>query len=1198
MGKNMNLTKEQQQVIDVKNRDVLVAASAGSGKTFVVVERIVNRVINDNVDIDKILVVTFTNAAASELKERIVNRFYDYLKEKKLDDDKRKHVQRQLSLINRAQISTIHSFCLNIIRNNFFILNIDPNVKTLDENKAKILLLESINEVIEEEYELKTELFFKILELFKTEENIISCLEKLYNFSRGMVDSKKWLEDSLSKYKLTDISDLSETDFGKQIMTMVYDRVELLNKELANICNKICHDEDFASRLKILEDMHDKISGIKSIALYDDMYSYLKNVLPFPRLPSSKCVNEDLKNEVSGIKKKVTAELENISKIVYLDTKGIIQELNSMYDILNWYVEKTIKIGEVYSSKKHKLGQIDFNDYEHLALTVLENEHVSNQYRDRFEEIYVDEYQDTSYIQEAIISKFANNNRIMVGDVKQSIYSFRNAEPKLFNEKYNSYEKYCDNNESIVPCENKAKILLSRNFRSRKEVLESINDIFKKVMSEKIGECNYTNDEYLVYGDGYDLDKQINHKTEINIIETKEEEQEDLVMQEVEEITNTQKEAYEVAKKIEDIIKEEYEIYDLKKKEYRKAQYKDIVILMRSVTGKASIYEEILKSKNIPVFSDTSESFYNGEEVGIVLSLLKVIDNIYDDISLVASMYSIIGGFTADELIYIRNYDKRGYFYDSILKAYLDDKNKDKEISKKIEKFLELLNRFTTYLNTYSIAETILKIYEETGIYYSFYLEELGRQKCANLDSLVEMARNFEKDEKSSLYEFIKYIENMKVSKNKGADTPKLLGEGENVVRILTIHKSKGLEYPIVFLVNCSKKYNTLDSSAELLFDKEFGIGMDIYNTDLGISYASIIKQAIKEKIKTKTLSEEERLLYVAMTRAKEKLFVYGTVKEYNKFKDKLLASSDKISPVIVKECNNYLKLIMLAINTNSIDDINNFDINVISSKENNKNIEATRTNVIDRSISIKEKFLNVCKEKNIEKQNIDKSFEEKYRYINNLDIKKKYSVTEIKQNIKDNNEEEAYDLFTETDLNLSLENIKPKSIEVKKISALNYGTIIHRILENIDYFDIKEEIIDNYIDEFTKDANINANSVKNKIYGYLKSDIMTYIREAKEVKNEQPFVIYDNLEGIESCNFKEETYIQGIIDLIITTHDNKKIIVDFKTDKVDNEKQLVDKYKTQLEIYKRGIELSCNEPVQDMFIYSFSLDKLIRVET
>ena len=1194
MGSNVNLTKQQKQITDVKNRDVLVAASAGSGKTFVVVERIINRVINDNIDIDKILVVTFTNAAASELKERIVNRFYDVLKSPDVDESKKKHIHRQLNLVNRAQISTIHSFCLNIIKNNFYMLNIDPNVKTLDENKAKILIMETIDEILEEEYEKKSEIFEKILDVFKTEESVIDAIDKLYGFSRSMVNQEQWLRSSLAIYDLENtIEDLSNTSFGKDTIKMIKERFELLSVELENICNKISTDKDFESRLNILESILDRINGIKVLNKYDDIYNYISHNMDFPRLPSSKCMNEILKKEVTDIKKKTACEIENIKKIMYKGTKGIVEDLKSVYDIVEWFVNTVIMLDKVYAEKKNKAGQIDFNDYEHLALKVLEDENICNQYIEKFEDIYIDEYQDTSYLQEIITKKISKNNRMMVGDVKQSIYSFRNAEPKLFNDKYNSYQNYT---ESIKNSDEPAKIILSKNFRSRKEVLDFVNDIFKRIMSQEIGECDYENEEYLVYGQGYDEKNNENYMTEINILETDENNEElaeDVITEEIEEITDVQKEAYEIANKIEEIIKEEKPIYDLKTKSYRKVEYRDIVILMRSVTSKASIYESVLKSKNIPAFCDTSDAFYNGEEVGLILSLLKVVDNIYDDISLVSIMYSIIGDFTTDELTYIRSYDKKCYFFDSIMKAYNDEKNKDTVLIVKIKNLLDFIDRLKVYLNTYSIAETILKIYDETGIYYSFYLEELGKQKCANLDSLVELARNFEKEERSSLYEFINYIENMKERKAKGSDTPKLLGEGENVVRILTIHKSKGLEYPIVILANSSKKYNLSDANSDMLFDKDLGIGIDIYNEELGISYASIIKQAIKGRIKDTALSEEERLLYVALTRAKEKLYIYGTVKTYDKFISKLLIpDSKKISPVVVKDCNNYLKLLMLAINSNNTA---NFKVNIIKGSKSKENKDIAKANDIDidRDIGIKDNFLKLC-DNNIKNAELKAyEFEKKYNYLQASDIKKKYSVTELK-NIEDK-DEEIYDLIQKREDNLI--NIIPKSIDKNKISAAGYGTIIHRVLEKIDYKNIDMDKISKDIDlEFSNIENININAIKDKINKYLNSDITRYLEGALKIQKEQPFVIYDDLKGIQEHEMQEKSYVQGVIDLLITTCDNKKIIVDFKTDRVTSEEELVDKYKLQLKTYKRGVELSSQNKVDDIYIYSFYLDKLIRV--
>lgn len=1192
MDKNLSLTKEQNQVLEAKGKDILVAASAGSGKTFVVVERILNRIVNDYIDIDKILVVTFTNAAASELRERILNKFYDVLNDKHVEEEKKKHVEKQIKLINRAQISTIHSFCLNVIKNNFYLLNIDPNVKTLDESKAKIMLLESIDEVIENEYEKKTEDFIRLLDFFKSEDNLIEYIEKMYNFARSMVNPNEWLDSALNKYSLVNdnISDLIETDFGKEIVYSVKEKAEILQRELEIVCDKIRGDSDFESRLALLDNMLEKIEELKMLDKYDSMYNFLQSQINFPRLPSSKCVNEDLKKEVADIKKKAVAELDNMSKMVYMDTAGILKELQSMYNSISCLVNYVKAVDKGYTDKKKANSQIDFNDYEHLALKVLQNEDIAKQYKEKFEEIYIDEYQDTSYIQEVLLKAISKNNRIMVGDVKQSIYSFRNAEPKLFNEKYNSYLSYEEKGSNSIG----NKIILSQNFRSRKCVLDSINDIFKRIMSENIGECDYSETEYLRYGNGFDNNTEQENITEINIVETdyEEDSEDNAILDELEEISNTEKEAYVIAEDINKMIKEGKKVYNLKEKEYRNVEYKDIVILLRSTSSKASIYEEVLKANGIPAYSDTSDSFYNSEEVGIILSLFKAIDNIYDDISLISIMYSIIGKFTLDDLVYIRKYDKRGYLYNALTKAYADKENISEELYLKLKTLIEFMEKVRIYLNTYTIAETILKIYEETGIYYSFYLEEMGKQKCANLDSLVEIAKNFEKEEKSSIYQFINYIESMKTRKTKGGDSPKLIGEGENVVRILTIHKSKGLEYPIVLVADTSKKYNIMDTSDEIIFDKELGIGSDIYNMKLGISYPSVIKQAIKGKIKNRTVSEEERLLYVAMTRAKEKLCIYGTVKNYEKMKSKALMFNgvDRISPIIVKDANSYLKLLLLAINYECAD---TFKVNI---RHVDREVELNKSGnngEIVRSISPKESFLKLCSSKNLETQNIDLEFEKKYDYLGSTNVKKKYSATELKQ--MDKEEQNIEELLTNKEVG-HLSELKPSSIS-SNLTSMGYGTLVHKILEEIDYANVKEEEINRLIeDKLSLEKNINLEYVKNKILKYLNSDIKSYIANAKSIRKELPFVIYDDLKDFTDITLDERTYIQGVIDLFIVTSNGENVIIDFKTDSVENKDELIKKYKTQLNIYKKGIELSLKEKVSDMYIYSFHLDKLIKV--
>lgn len=1185
MGKDLNLTKEQAQVLEVKNRDLLIAASAGSGKTFVVVERIINRIIKDNIDIDKVLIVTFTNAAASELKERILNRFFELVNDNELSEKERNHVTKQIRLINRAQISTIHSFCLKIIKNNFFSLGIDPNIRTMDASKSKLMLLESINEVLEEKYESNSNELVYILELFQNEETLVEYIEKTYHFSQSMVNPKLWLEQAANNYLITDVvEDLSDIEFGKEIMRSVKEKLEIVYNQVLVVYNKTIKDREFESRAAVLESILEKLDCCKNSSKYDELYDILHTDMKFQRLPSTKCVNEKLKNEVTSVKEKVKLEIDNITKIIYMNTRDMIEELNSMYPIIKWFVNLVSEVSDVYVNKKRNSSQIDFNDYEHLALEVLEDDSIAKQYINKFEEIYIDEYQDTSYIQNVILKKISRSNRIMVGDVKQSIYSFRNAEPKLFNNKYDKYKTY----ESIaLDKEDEAKIILSKNFRSRKCVLDSVNEIFEKVMSKSTGECEYTEKEYLTYGGGFNEDTEVQNKTEVNIIET--ECKETNISDELEEIGDTEKEAYIIADKIKKLVSEGKKLYDTKNKKYRDIKYRDIVILLRSTNNKAEIYENALKSYGIPAFSDTTDAFYNGQEVGIILSLLKVIDNMYDDVSLISSMYSIVGKFTLDELIYIRNYNRKEYFFNSILEAYNDEKNQGTEIYFKIKKYIDFLDEVRNYLKTYSIAETLLMIYNQTGIYDSFYLENMGKQKCANLDSLVEMARKFEREEKSSLYQFINYIEIMKDKKSKEADSPKLIGEGENVVRILTIHKSKGLEYPVVFIANASKKYNIKDVSNELVFDKKLGIGFDIYNIHEKIAYPSIIKQAIKEKIKSKIISEEERLLYVAMTRAKEKLYIYGTVKDYDKLKESMSAYqyNSKVPSIVVKGINNYLKLILVAQNFESSDNCN---INVIYADACKDEEKTLNNKTINRQKNSKDIFLDLCDKNEFIAEKIDTTFEKKYKYVDSLAVKKKYSVTELKNNSINE------DLINNVDISSVKESI-PQSI-TKNINSTDYGTMIHLILEKIDYENINYEKI-NEIAENVFDIENKAflNAVKKKIINYINNEkIQEYVLRAKSIKKELPFVIYDDLSSISGMSLNEKTYIQGIIDLFIVTAEDKNIIIDFKTDKIDNEDELVRKYQKQLEVYKKGIELSFNVKVDELFIYSFHLEKIIKL--
>jgi len=1167
----MELSQAQRQVIDTKNKSLLVSASAGSGKTFVVIERIIES-IKSGADVSRLLVLTFTNAAASELKERLTNSLYS-LKDKYLEAGDKKNASRiakQISRVPMSDISTIHSFCLNIIRNNFYSLGIDPNVTTLDATKATIMLNEVINEVVEEEYEKGSQEFLDILDILGTEDNVVNTIYMLYSAYRNVINSDEWLEKVASTYNTEIGTDLIDTKFGQVIISSVKSRLQILKLELENKIDELDGIEDFTSRKDMLKVILKNIQGALDTKTYDEFYSYIPQLLDMPRLPSTKVIDEELKEEVKALKNKISEELKDIAIIVYKDSAGIIQELNDSLKYINWYRSIVEIVDEKYMLAKKEKCAIDFADYEHLALKALEDKNTKNKYIEKYEQIYIDEYQDTSNAQEAIIQKIAKeNNVIMVGDVKQSIYAFRNAKPELFT---NKYERLKEIEEAIDAPQ--AKIILAQNFRSRKEVLDSTNAVFSMLMSKDFGGANYDKKEALTYGDGYDCSGEQDYTNELNEIE-KEYDQEE-IEDEVIDVTDLELESTLVAERINNLVNNKFQIYDLKKKEYRDCKYKDIVILLRTVEGKADVVSKTLSKYGIPCFADSKTGFYKSEEIVLITSFLKVLDNPLDDISLVSIMYSIIGKFNLDELAIIRYKNASKPIIECLSDA--NEKLEDGELKGKILAFLELLERFKNYLKTYKISEVLLKLYNETGIYEALRIEKLGELKCANLDNFVQVVSDFEKSETTtSLYTLIKYLNVLK-HKESASDSPKLLGENEDVVRIMTMHKSKGLEFPIVILMNTAAKYNEQDIKDKLQFDDELGIGIDIYNKEMGITYPSVIKQAIKAKTKRTLRSEALRLLYVAFTRAKEKLIIYGTVPSLDKYTSKMMEVKNKeTSELIASSYNSHLKCILQV----AMQDSKNFVITVRNIKE--FELASEEKEKLDRNKDKLEK-LNKCVDKykiKIDKEKVNKLKDTFVINKDNIDINKKYTVTELKQS------------------SLNLEDIKPEVLS-QKVTGTSYGTFIHTVVEHLDYNSLTQDrvlsVVRSTANSLGMQDKINEKYVIQdilKMYDSLKE----YLTDAKSIKNELEFVIEDRLENIEEANFAYPTLIQGVVDMYVVTKEGKHIIVDFKTDKVNNEAELIDRYNIQLKVYKKAIELAINKNVDKTYIYSFSLNKLIEVD-
>ncbi len=1187
----MELTNSQKLIINTKNKSLLVSASAGSGKTFVVVERIVDS-IKKGQDISKMLILTFTNAAASELKERIVKKLYD-IKEEYLkvgDKENAKRIAKQISAVPASDVSTIHSFCLGTIRNNFYSLGIDPNVQTIEETKATLMLYEAIEEVLEEEYTVASDTFTDILDMIGNEENLVEMLFRLHKAMCNSKDKDEWLNNITNTYSVSsdNVKDLIELDFGKEVVKSIKDifAIEMMNLE--RIIDKLDSVSDFETRKEALENILAIVKRAYSKETFDEIYAMREELVTLPQLPRKSVPDEELKKEVSAVRNSCSKKLKDIAtKLIYKDSKGIIDELNNSLVYAAWYKDVVKRIDEKYSLAKKEKALIDFSDYEHLTLEALKDEETRKKYIEKFDEIYIDEYQDTSDIQETILMSIAKeNNVIMVGDVKQSIYGFRNAAPELFSAKYRRLEEIESEGEKEELKE--AKILLAQNFRSRKEVIDSTNEVFGKLMSETFGGASYGKKEELVLGAAYPLDE--GYKAELHIVEKDvDEEVYDTESEETEEkedvitdLSSLELEAGAVVNRIRELMSEDFKVYDLKKEEYRKCEYKDIVILMSKVEKTASIVQNVLSKAGIPTYTDAKTGFYKSDEISLIISFLKILNNTEDDISLASVLYSIIGKFNLDELVKIRKGNTKYSLYDSLNK-YLEQDNKEQEIVDKINNFLELVNRFRRYVKTYSLATVVLKLYDETGIYEAMRFEKAGSLKCANLDAFVNIIADYEKTENvTSLYLTLKYLDTLK-RKESGGDSPKMLGENENVVRIMTMHKSKGLEFPVVFIVNTTSPYNEQELSDKILTSNTLGIGLDVYDKSTGITYPSIIKQVIKQNTRNRLRSEALRLLYVAFTRAKEKLIITGIVnKTLDHYCEKMLFVDGKVPDAVAFEHSCHLKCILQAVYIKpKYIDIKRYNVKMVMPKDDDEKIDRKFSKLDEFKAKIEE--LGITENKD-EKEKLKEKLV--YTYPYEIDVEQKYTATKLSHK-----QEQICELA----------ELKPLVLEAE-VTGASYGTFMHSVIEHLDYTNVTKDCIKELMNVLVKEmgieGRINIPRAVEQIHKLYTTFLKELITDAKRVEHELEFVFEDNLKDIDGLEpLKAPSLIQGVIDMYIETKENKCVIIDFKTDSVKDEQELIDRYKIQLEVYRRAINVCYNKEVDEVYIYSFALNKMVKVK-
>ena len=1180
-------------------------------------------------DIDKILVVTFTNAAASEMRERILDAIYKKIEESPDDAN----LQKQIILLNKASICTIDSFCLDVIKNNFYEIDVSANTRIADGTEILLLKQEVLDDIFEEKYIENDKDFLDLIDTYtkyNRDEDLKDLILNIYTYIQASPFPEEWLEEKVKMFDIkenAEYSNFSNTPWGKIIIQNVDEILENGILKLQNLKRKMERFPELEKYTNVVnEDINNYLYIKENLKDWDKsatIISEFKN----KTWPTDKKITNDLKDEAKDIRDSVKDEFKKVKDLINCLSQEANDDIEYMYTILEKLKNLILEFSDRFYQKKREKNIMDFNDMEHLALKMLVKKDelgnvvktdIAKRYEEKFEEIDIDEYQDSNLVQEYILTSVSKGNNIfMVGDVKQSIYKFRQARPQLFIEKYNKYKLYPGDNED-------RKIQLFKNFRSRKNILDFTNLVFENIMSKELGDIDYNQDEYLNLGASYvDISEQ-NLKTEIEIIDTSDEdndiwktEQElDNNIENIEGDNQTEErvedvvlEARFVAKKIKELIDSKYQVVD-KKLGKRDIKYKDISILLRSMTGVANIYEKEISELGIPVYSDSSGEYLQSTEIETIMSLLRIINNPMQDIPLVTVMRSPIGNFTDNELIEIRMNDRNSNFYDALTKTD----------TPKVKKFLGLLEELREDEQYMALDEWIWNIYIKTGYMNYVSLMPNGNLRVSNLKMLFERAKQYESASFKGLFNFINFIDKIKFN-SEDLTSAKIIGENENVVRIMSIHKSKGLEFPVVILAGTGKQFNFQDLNEKILLDQDLGIGPQYINSERHIEFKTLAKKALSIKAKNEAISEEMRVLYVALTRAKEKLIVVGRQKDVNKKmsdKQKVLEiyseDNKKINPYLLQKYKTYLdwiELIYLKEGTASTKDV--FSVNINKKADLIKNSKQEDNEIEDIYAKIKN---NAESHNNVENQETKDKIKQllnwKYPYTEVSEIPTKTSVTKIKElanaeQIQERTKDLKIDIQEDsTQTSISAKPKFLKDSKDNKITNAQKGTVMHLCVQKMNE---KEEYdllkIQNLIEELRTKEIISSTEADcidaNRLLGYTRSNLWQELKEAKEINKEKAFYInvkasklYNNI----SKEMDEDILVQGIIDLYYIDKNDNIVLVDYKTDYVEKGKEelLVEKYKEQLNLYKEALEKSLNRKVKNMGIYSLYLNQFIQI--
>lgn len=1290
-------TTEQQQVIDLRNRNILVSAAAGSGKTAVLVERIVKIITDKNhlVDIDHLLIVTFTNAAAAEMRERIGNAIEKALDEQPGDE----HLLRQLTLIHNAQITTIDSFCLYVVRNHFHEIDLEPNFRIGDEGELKLLREDVLGRVLEQNYEEPSEAFSDFVEGYasgRTDAALNEMILQLYEFSRSYPWPEKWLDSFVGIYRIENREELDRAEWlaplTENICFVLKDCEQLLKQALA-VTQQDDGPDMYEKAVRSDLEKYESLSKLTSfcelsVALSDIKYDRLASSRGFEGDPDKLELVKSLREQAKDVVKKLCKQY------FFCSPEMMIEQLERTEPMLEEVVRLTKQFAEKFAAAKRRKNLVDFHDVEHFALQILVDEETekakktAEEFRDTFEEIMIDEYQDSNEVQETLLRSISReergeNNIFMVGDVKQSIYRFRLARPELFMKKYDSYSL----EESTTQ-----RIDLHKNFRSREEVLTCTNDIFYKIMARSLGNVEYDAEAALYPGASYPAigmkktagkEETAEEQTKQNIADFTPEillaDSNDELLEDTELSDKKTLEAKMVAEEIRHLMKTQ-PVTDKATGELRAARYSDIVILLRSLSGWADSLVEVLNGNGIPAHTVSSTGYFSTVEVQTVLSMLRLLDNPRQDIPMAAVLRSPMAGLTDEELAVLRLEDGSVPFHEAVLELaeglYEEDgqkeisnpeadqkqgKNADEKPENHIEstahqKLLEFYKKYRQLRQLVPdtpIHELIEIILIETG--YGHYVAAMpaGNRRTANLNMLLEKAAAYEKTSYKGLFHFVRYIDELQKYDVDFGEAD-MVGENEDVVRIMSIHKSKGLEFPIVIVSGMGKNFNKQDTRSKMVLHPELGIGLDYMDGKKRIKSPTIAKKAIAKQIDLENLGEELRVLYVALTRAKEKLILTGTLKdapeklEFFRQQAALHAhSSDTTAiPYLTREsAAGYLDWILPAVLSYG----DKYPVRIVEAAEL---VLDEVENQLEQNENLTERIGEIEAADTQLVGQLKQRFSQRYPYQTDILRKNKYSVSELKHHAMrekfEAEQEETIPAFLEEPVTPTIplfiqrqekitpdQNVSGQGVQVNR-GALR-GTAVHRVMECYDF--ASEKSVREQMEAMEKEEKITADMralvrvqtvadfvssetgkrmalaqrmgalyrEKPFVMGFTEEELERYgfgagaqmIENEAQTENAQQEIMSENVSRENHMHEEDLTLIQGIID-VFWIEDDGITVLDYKTDRVDTAQELIDRYATQLKLYADALErvfATRKLKVKEILIYSFRLEKLISIE-